>query len=96
MDDYNFTISYEFDGNFSYAFESQPASGFVNVSGADRIEKIMFNKITSEDVLTLVEQPSISVVNETPSISLTYMNNLPLNLDGTLVAVLNDSARFIS
>jgi len=88
---YDFNVTYHFNGNFSYAFKYAPVSGSVDINGTNQIVTITFSKISQSQVLTLAKQPSVSVINNVPSITLNYTNNLPVHLQCLLFALLNDS-----
>ena len=89
---YDFNTTYYFDGNFSSAFEYAPSSGSLNVNSSNQIVRILFSKISQNQILTLTQRPVVSVANDTPSISFIYKNNLPAQLQCDIFAILNDSS----
>ena len=89
---YSFNVAYNFDGNFSSAYKNVPASGSLALNDTNKIVSIVFSKISQSQVLTLAQQPSVSVANNAPIITFNYTNNLPAHLQCIVYALLNDSS----
>jgi len=90
--DYEFIVSYRFNGNIDSAYETTARSVNTTINGSDKIENITFTPLPVNQILTLLNSPSFSVTNGVVKLNVTYLENLPANLSATLVASITDNS----
>jgi hypothetical protein len=89
---YNFSVSFLFNGNYSSVFDATPKNGSIVMSGTNRIQNITFHPLALDQLVTPQSVPSVSSSIGSILIKLSYFDNLPSPVALTLVAVVNDSS----
>lgn len=89
---YNFTVGYQFDGNFDSVFNFTPRTGVITINEKSYVQRVNFTTISSDQLVTPYIAPAFSSENGSNFLSVSYLSDLPAPINATVVAAINSSS----
>ena len=89
---YNFTVSYAYNGSLNSVFNFTPRTGLITLNGTTKIENVTFSLIPVDQLVIPQSKPVEAYSNDSVTLTVSYKNNLPVPLEATIVAVVNRSS----
>lgn len=89
---YNFTVSYQYDGNFDSVFNFTPRMGLLTINETSYIQRVNFSMISPDQLLTPSSAPAFSSENGSNFLMVSYLSHLPVSINATVVAAINSSS----